>query len=92
MSVDKDGKIRMDCSSPFAMAGLIKLKDDFDLAFGNDPDADRHGIVTKSSGLLNPTHYLAVAIDYLFQNRPGWRDDAAVGKTLDDSVEGTVRV
>ena len=82
MSVDKDGKIRMDCSSPYAMAGLIKLKDDFDLAFGNDPDADRHGIVTKSSGLLNPNHYLAVAIDYLFQNRPGWRSDAAVGKTL----------
>ncbi len=82
MSVDKDGKIRMDCSSPYAMAGLIKLKDDFDLAFGNDPDADRHGIVTKSSGLLNPNHYLAVATDYLFQNRPGWRSDAAVGKTL----------
>lgn len=82
MSVDKDGKIRMDCSSPYAMAGLIRLKDDFDLAFGNDPDADRHGIVTKSSGLLNPNHYLAVAIDYLFQNRPGWQDDAAVGKTL----------
>ncbi len=82
MSVDKDGKIRMDCSSPYAMAGLIKLKDDFDLAFGNDPDADRHGIVTKSSGLLNPNHYLAVAINYLFQNRPGWRNDAAVGKTL----------
>ena len=82
MSVDKDGKIRMDCSSPYAMAGLIKLKDDFDLAFGNDPDADRHGIVTKSSGLLNPNHYLSVAVNYLFQNRPGWRSDAAVGKTL----------
>ncbi len=82
MSVDKDGKIRMDCSSPYAMAGLIGLKDDFDLAFGNDPDADRHGIVTKSSGLLNPNHYLAVAIDYLFQNRPGWKSNAAVGKTL----------
>ena len=82
MSVDKDGKIRMDCSSPYAMAGLIKLKDDFDLAFGNDPDADRHGIVTKSSGLLNPNHYLSVAVNYLFQNRPGWRGDAAVGKTL----------
>ncbi len=82
MSVDKDGKIRMDCSSPYAMAGLIGLKDDFDLAFGNDPDADRHGIVTKSSGLLNPNHYLSVAVNYLFQNRPGWRSDAAVGKTL----------
>ena len=82
MTVDKDGKIRMDCSSPAAMASLIGLKDDYDLAFGNDPDADRHGIVTQSSGLLNPNHYLAVAIDYLFQNRPGWRADAAVGKTL----------
>jgi len=82
MTVDKDGKIRMDCSSPFAMAGLIRLKDDFDLAFGNDPDADRHGIVTKSSGLMNPNHYLAVAVNYLFQNRLGWRSDAAVGKTL----------
>ena len=82
MTVDKDGKIRMDCSSPYAMAGLIKLKDDFDIAFGNDPDYDRHGIVTRSSGLLNPNHYLAVAINYLFQNRPGWRASAAVGKTL----------
>lgn len=82
MTVDKDGKIRMDCSSPYAMASLVRLKDDFDIAFGNDPDADRHGIVTRSSGLLNPNHYLAVAIWYLFQNRPGWRADAAVGKTL----------
>lgn len=82
MTVDKDGKIRMDCSSPYAMAGLIDLKDRFDIAFGNDPDYDRHGIVTRSSGLLNPNHYLAVAIWYLFQNRPGWRADAAVGKTL----------
>jgi len=82
MRLDKDGKIRMDCSSPFAMAGLIDLKDRFDIAFGNDPDTDRHGIVTPSVGLLNPNHYLAVAISYLFQNRPGWRDDAAVGKTL----------
>ncbi len=82
MTVDKDGKIRMDCSSPYAMASLIKLKDDFDIAFGNDPDYDRHGIVTRSSGLLNPNHYLAVAINYLFQNRSGWREDAAVGKTL----------
>jgi len=82
MTVDKDGKIRMDCSSPYAMAGLIKLKDDFDIAFGNDPDYDRHGIVTRSEGLMNPNHYLSVAIWYLFQNRPRWRKDAAVGKTL----------
>lgn len=82
MTVDKDGKIRMDCSSPYAMASLIGLKDQFDIAFGNDPDFDRHGIVTRSAGLLNPNHYLAVAIWYLFQNRPGWRSDAAVGKTL----------
>jgi len=82
MTVDKDGKIRMDCSSPYAMASLIELKDRFDIAFGNDPDYDRHGIVTRSSGLLNPNHYLAVAVWYLFQNRPGWRPDAAVGKTL----------
>src|SRR5512142_1211296 len=82
MTVDYDGKIRMDCSSPYAMAGLIRLKDKFDIAFGNDPDADRHGIVTPSSGLMNPNHYLAVAIHYLFQNRSGWRTDAQVGKTL----------
>ncbi|GAB4270779.1 MAG: phosphoglucomutase (alpha-D-glucose-1,6-bisphosphate-dependent) [Candidatus Rifleibacteriota bacterium] len=82
MNLDKDGKIRMDCSSPYAMAGLIKLKDNFDVAFGNDPDYDRHGIVTKGSGLLNPNHYLAVAISYLFTNRPGWSPEAAVGKTL----------
>ena len=82
MTVDKDGKIRMDCSSPYAMASLIGLKDKFDIAFGNDPDVDRHGIVTKSAGLLNPNHYLAVAIWYLFQNRPGWPADAAIGKTL----------
>jgi len=82
MTVDKDGMIRMDCSSPYAMASLIGLKDKFDIAFGNDPDYDRHGIVTPSAGLLNPNHYLAVAISYLFQNRPGWRLDAAVGKTL----------
>ncbi len=82
MPLDKDGKIRMDCSSPFAMQGLIKLKDKFDIAFGNDTDVDRHGIVTKSAGLLNPNHYLAVAIWYLFQNRPAWRSSAAVGKTL----------
>jgi phosphoglucomutase len=82
MTVDKDGKIRMDCSSPYAMAGLISHKDKYDLAFGNDPDFDRHGIVTKGAGLLNPNHYLAVAINYLFANRPGWKKDAAVGKTL----------
>jgi len=82
MTVDKDGKIRMDCSSPYAMRGLIAHKDSFDVAFGNDPDFDRHGIVTRSQGLLNPNHYLSVAVDYLFRNRPGWRADAAVGKTL----------
>jgi phosphoglucomutase len=82
MTLDKDGKIRMDCSSPYAMASLIKLKDNFDIAFGNDTDVDRHGIVTKGAGLLNPNHYLAVAVWYLFQNRPGWKRDAAVGKTL----------
>lgn len=82
MTVDKDGKIRMDCSSPYAMASLIDLKDQYDIAFGNDPDYDRHGIVTRSSGLMNPNHYLAVAIHYLFQHRPHWPDDAAVGKTL----------
>ena len=82
MTVDRDGKIRMDCSSPYAMASLIGLKDKFDIAFGNDPDFDRHGIVTRSAGLMNPNHYLAVAINYLFQNRPKWREDAAIGKTL----------
>jgi phosphoglucomutase len=82
MPLDKDGKIRMDCSSPYAMQGLIGLKDRFDIAFGNDPDVDRHGIVTRSAGLLNPNHFLTVAIWYLFQNRPGWRPDSAVGKTL----------
>jgi phosphoglucomutase len=81
MTVDHDGKIRMDCSSPFAMAGLVKLKDQFDIAFGNDPDADRHGIVTRSSGLMNPNHYLAVAIRYLLANRPNWSRASAVGKT-----------
>lgn len=86
MRVDRDGKIRMDCSSPKAMAGLIELKDRFDIAFGNDPDYDRHGIVTRDGGLMNPNHYLAVAIDYLFQNRPGWPATAAVGKTLVSSA------
>ena len=82
MRVDRDGKIRMDCSSPSAMAGLIDLKDRFDIAFGNDPDFDRHGIVTPGTGLMNPNHYLAVAIDYLFQHRPDWPSTAAIGKTL----------
>jgi len=82
MHIDKDGKIRMDCSSPYAMAGLINLKDNYDLAFGNDPDVDRHGIVTKSGGLMNPNHYLAVVIQYLFSHRPNWPSNAAVGKTL----------
>lgn len=82
MSVDWDGKIRMDCSSPYAMAGLIALKDRFDVAFACDTDHDRHGVVTRSAGLLNPNHYLAVAIEFLFRHRPGWPADAAVGKTL----------
>ena len=82
MTLDHDGKIRMDCSSPYAMAGLIALKDNFDIAFGNDPDYDRHGIVTPSVGLLNPNHYLAVAIDYIFQHRSGWGSEVAIGKTL----------
>ena len=82
MCVDHDGKVRMDCSSPYAMASLIELKNEFDIAFGNDPDFDRHGIVTKSAGLMNPNHYLAVAINYLFTHRDGWREDAAIGKTL----------
>jgi phosphoglucomutase len=82
MTVDHDGKIRMDCSSPYAMASLVGLKNQFDIAFGNDPDGDRHGIVTRSAGLMNPNHYLATAIWYLFQNRPGWGEDVAIGKTL----------
>jgi phosphoglucomutase len=82
MRVDKDGKIRMDCSSPAAMAGLIDLKDRYDIAFGNDTDFDRHGIVTPSAGLMNPNHFLSVAIGYLFANRPGWPATAAIGKTL----------
>jgi phosphoglucomutase len=82
MTLDRDGRIRMDCSSPWAMASLIELKDRFDIAFGNDPDYDRHGIVTRGGGLLNPNHYLAVAIGYLFSHRPGWHPDAAIGKTL----------
>jgi phosphoglucomutase len=82
MPLDHDGKIRMDCSSPYAMANLVALKDRFDIAFGNDTDSDRHGIVTRGVGLMNPNHYLAVAISYLFGNRSGWKPDAAVGKTL----------
>ena len=82
MTVDHDGKIRMDCSSPYAMAGLVRLKDQYRVAFGNDPDSDRHGIVTPSAGLMNPNHYLAVAIGYLLTHRPGWSAQAAVGKSL----------
>ncbi len=82
MTLDHDGKIRMDCSSPYAMAGLVNLKDRYQVAFGNDADADRHGIVTPSMGLMNPNHYLAVAIHYLLTHRPGWSKDTAVGKTL----------
>jgi phosphoglucomutase len=82
MTVDHDGKIRMDCSSPYAMAGLVRLKDEYQVAFANDPDSDRHGIVTPTAGLMNPNHFLAVAIHYLLTNRPGWRSDSAVGKTL----------
>ncbi len=82
MTLDHDGQIRMDCSSPHAMAKLVGLKDRFDIAFGNDADADRHGIVTPGSGLMNPNHFLAVAIQYLYSTRGGWRKDAGIGKTL----------
>jgi phosphoglucomutase len=82
MTVDHDGQIRMDCSSPHAMAGLVGLKDRYQVAFANDPDADRHGIVTPDAGLMNPNHYLAVAILYLLTHRPDWPADAAIGKTL----------
>ena len=82
MTLDHDGKIRMDCSSPYAMARLVELKDRYDVAFANDTDADRHGIVTPSAGLMNPNHYLAVAIHYLLTSRPGWSANVAVGKTL----------
>jgi phosphoglucomutase len=82
MSLDWDGKIRMDCSSPYAMAGLIALKDKYDVAFACDTDHDRHGIVARSGGLMNPNHYLSVAIHYLFRRRSGWREDAGIGKTL----------
>lgn len=82
MSLDKDEKIRMDCSSAYAMSGLIKLKDQYDIAIANDPDFDRHGIVTRSQGLMNPNHFLAVAIDYLYRHRPQWASNLAIGKTL----------
>ncbi|MDC0611017.1 phosphoglucomutase, partial [Vibrio sp.] len=85
MSLDKDGVIRMDCSSPYAMAGLLAWKDEYDLAFGNDPDYDRHGIVTPK-GLMNPNHFLAVCIDYLYRHRSSWKADVAVGKTLVSSA------
>ena len=95
MPLDWDGRIRMDCSSPYAMARLIALKERYDIGIGNDPDGDRHGIVTRGAGLMNPNHYLAVAISYLFSHRPDWLPDAAVGKTvvtsaLVDRVAGKV--
>ncbi|TAH64588.1 MAG: alpha-D-glucose phosphate-specific phosphoglucomutase [Rhodopseudomonas palustris] len=86
MTADWDGKVRMDCSSPYAMARLIGMRDTFDVAFANDTDADRHGIVTRSVGLMNPNHFLSVAIDYLFRHRPGWRADSAIGKTIVSSA------
>ena len=86
MTADWDGKIRMDCSSPYAMARLIGMRDKFDVAFANDTDADRHGIVTRSNGLMNPNHYLAAAISYLFENRPAWNKNTAVGKTIVSSA------
>src|SRR3984893_11748013 len=82
MTVDHDGEIRMDCSSPYAMASLVQLKDRYQVAFANDPDADRHGIVTPDAGLMNPNHYLAVAIRYLLTHRPQWRNAVAIGKTV----------
>jgi phosphoglucomutase len=86
MTADWDGKIRMDCSSPYAMARLIGMRDKFDVAFANDTDADRHGIVTRSNGLMNPNHYLAAAVAYLFEHRPGWNSNSAVGKTIVSSA------
>jgi phosphoglucomutase len=93
MTVDHDGKIRMDCSSPYAMARLVALKDQFQVAFANDPDSDRHGIVTPVAGLMNPNDYLAVAIRYLLTHRPQWRNEAVVGKTLVSSsmIDNVVR-
>src|SRR5438876_4627747 len=82
MTADWDGKIRMDCSSPYAIASLIQMRDRFDVAFANDTDADRHGILTRSGGLMNPNHFLATAIAYLFAQRPGWAREAAIGKTI----------
>jgi phosphoglucomutase len=82
MTLDRDGQIRMDCSSPYAMARLVGFKDQYDIAFGNDPDGDRHGIVTPTVGLMNPNHYLSVSIWYLFHNRPGWGSNAGIGKTM----------
>src|ERR1700684_352600 len=86
MTVDWDSKIRMDCSSPYAMARLIGLRENFDVAFATDTDADRHGIVSRSNGLMNPNHYLAAAIAYLFANRPQWNKKSAVGKTIVSSA------
>ena len=91
MTVDHDGRIRMDCSSPYAMAGLVGQRDRYRVAFANDPDADRHGIVVPSAGLLNPNHYLAVAIRYLLTHRPQWPRDAAIGKTLVSSGDDRSR-
>jgi phosphoglucomutase len=82
MTLDWDGKIRMDCSSPYAMASLVASRDKYDIATGNDADADRHGVVTPDAGIMNPNHYLAVAIQYLYSRREGWQPDAAIGKTL----------
>jgi phosphoglucomutase len=86
MTADWDGKIRMDCSSPYAMARLIAMRDKFDVAFANDTDADRHGIVSRSNGLMNPNHYLATSIAYLFEHRPDWKKDSAIGKTIVSSA------
>ena len=85
-SVDWDGKIRMDCSSPYAMARLIGMRDRFEVAFANDTDADRHGIVTRSGGLMNPNHYLATAIGYLFENRPQWSRNSAIGNPATETA------